>query len=59
MCGMAACASQKLALRVFAVVNGETFARKPRESGPSHPRPGFRLDGPVAPAALRIEIRLY
>jgi hypothetical protein len=56
---MAACASQKLALRVFAVVDGETFARKPRESGPSHPRPGFRLDGPVAPAALRIEIRLY
>jgi adenylate cyclase len=40
------------ATRVFAVVDDETFARKPRESGPSRPRPSLWPDGPVAPAAL-------
>src|SRR5262245_23073641 len=41
------------AMRVFAVVDGETHARKPRESSTPRPCPGFRLDGPAAPIVVR------
>jgi adenylate cyclase len=41
------------ATKVFAVVDDETFGRKPRESSTSRPCPGFRLDGPAAPIVVR------
>ena len=40
------------AVEVFAVVDGATVKRKPAASGTSRSRPGLRLDGAAAQAAL-------